>query len=233
MPYSLSHAIVALPIRVVARNKIPLAAVIVGSVSPDIPYFIALTPVHAPGHSIMGALVYCLLPSFLILAVWYRWLEIHTLQLFGLPQARHNFSKSYLVRIAIGVLIGVYSHVLWDATSHYNGIFVAQSEFWNTRYYALPLFKWNQYVSGVLGLLALLIWYIKLWRDASPRRYKGDLVTGIIIYTASIVFFILLANFLYRSSDFHDFAVQSSVGFMTGGVVAVCIYSLVMKLRSR
>ena len=41
MPYTLSHAIVALPLHHLTRGKIPLAAVVVGSISPDFPYLLA------------------------------------------------------------------------------------------------------------------------------------------------------------------------------------------------
>ena len=231
MPYTISHAIISLPAHSITRGKIPVAAFIVGSISPDFPYQLALTITKAPGHSIAGVFIYCLLPSLLILAIWYRWLEKPTLDLFWLERERVSFNKWSYLAIVFGVLIGAYSHILWDSTSHVDGYFVARSDFLRTSLFSLPLYKWNQYGSGVLGLFALFLWYIYTIFKHRKRPYKGRLILGLSIYAASILGFIVVANAIHGSSNLAEYAVRSSIGFMTGGAVAAIIYSLIVGLQ--
>ena len=42
MPYTLSYAVVAIPLSLLARGRIPLVAVFIGSMSPDFPYLLEL-----------------------------------------------------------------------------------------------------------------------------------------------------------------------------------------------
>lgn len=199
--------------------------------SPDIPYILTLTPTHAPGHSFYGVIVYCLVPSLVGLFVWYRWIEKPILDLFGLTQPSRSFDLAGNCMVLLGVLIGAYSHVLWDATSHADGAFVVGNEFWQIELLSLPLYKWNQYASGVLGIMALSFWYIKNLLRNKKNAYRGHPLLGITIYTVCILFFVALANLVHESAVLYDYVIRSSVGLITGGVFATCLYALVMNLR--
>lgn len=228
MPYTLSHTIISLPVARIVRGKIPVAALIVGSVSPDLPYLIALTPTEAPGHSVYGVLVYCLPPSLLLLFIWYRWVERPTLELFNLPLRSWLFNTARHVLMIAGILIGAYSHVLWDSTSHLDGAFVVGSKFWNTELYSLPLYKWNQYGSGVLGVMLLSLWYLYVMRHNQQRNYQGRLAIGLTVYFVCIMFFLVLANVVHGSSSLSQYLARSATGLITGGMVSMCVYAVVI-----
>jgi hypothetical protein len=230
MPYTLSHALISLPVSVVARGKIPLAALFVGSMSPDFPYLLALTTVYAPGHSLMGVLIYCLFPSLCILYFWYSWIEVPVLALIKLPQRAHNLTISAHFLIIIGVLIGAYSHVLWDASSHFDGIFVINNNFWHIEYLSLPLYKWNQYISGGVGLITLFVWYLYALVKNKESAYQGHLVAGFIVYLSCMTIFVVLANVIHHSLTLYDYAVRSSIGFIVGIAIGSCFYALTVKL---
>lgn len=232
MPYTLSHAVVALPVSVIARGRIPLAAMVVGSMSPDFPYLLALSPTEAPGHSESGVLIYCLLPSLLMLLVWYRWIEGPTLELFRLPRREWSFGKSSYFLVVLGVLIGAYSHVLWDATSHFDGLFVVNSEFWNREILSLPMYKLNQYGGGILGLAALFVWYVFAVIKNRQEQYQGKLLIGVLVYSISIVFFVLLANIVHGSTVIIEFAVRSAIGGIVGGICGMCMYAFMVHLQA-
>ena len=233
MPYTLSHAVVAMPISIISRGRIPFASLAVGSLSPDFPYLLALAPTNAPGHSVYGVLIYCLLPSLLMLFAWYRLLEAPTLQLLGLPKRSWSVSLSSCFFILVGVLFGAYSHVLWDATSHSDGAFVINSEFWNTEFFSLPLYKWNQYGSGVLGLSTLAVWYLYALVFNRTENYEGQLVTGILVYSVSIIFFVVLANLIHGSDVLSEYAVHSALGVVVGVFGGMCLYTLVLIWQTR
>lgn len=225
MPYSLSHAVVALPVAKLTKYKIPTASVFIGAMSPDFPYMLALTPTYAPGHSLTGPLVYCLMPSLLILLAWHRWLEKPNKALFALPVKSVKVDVNYFVLSCIGVLTGAYSHVLWDATSHWNGAFVIDSEFWKQIIGPLPLYKWNQYLSGVLGLGIMTLWYLCRVISAKNQPYVGNLKAGATIYFGCIASAVLVANGLHSSSTMPQLAVRSSLGIIMGAGIAAVVYA--------
>ena len=97
----------------------------------------------------------------------------------------------------------------------------------------MPLYKWNQYGSGIVGLILLALWYVINQIKHRNEPYKGRLVTGLIIYSTSIVFFIVLANVIHDSQTTSEYAVRSAIGFMSGTVVAMCLYALVRALFFR
>lgn len=233
MPYTLSHTLTALPITLLTKHRIPMAALMVGSMSPDFPYLLALAPVNAPGHSLLGVLEYCVAPSLFVLALWYRWLERPLLNLLRLPRREIVFGVWAYCMILIGILLGAYSHVLWDATSHIDGVFVAGSEFWQHRFFGIPLFKWNQYTSGALGLLALAIWYLHAVLNNWQSAYKGHIRLGLSIHCVSLLFFVILANLIHQSKNLYEFAIHSSLGFISGGAVGMCLYALIVNAWCR
>lgn len=232
MPYTLSHAVVSLPLSLLCREKVPLAAIMVGSISPDLPYLLALTPTAAPGHSLSGVLIYCLMPALLMLLIWYRWLEKPNLDLFYLPRRTGCLGWRSWLSIIVGVLLGAYSHVLWDATSHAQGVFVKDSPFWQQELLALPLYKWNQYGSGILGLLVLFIWYLRVTLKRCRQPYQGRFVSGVLIYGISIFSMIVLANLLHTPAQWSAFFSRAALGGIDGILLGMCCYAFWVSFKS-
>lgn len=233
MPYTISHAIIALPISIISKRKVPVVTVVVGAASPDFPYLVSLSPTHAPGHSALGVLVYCLIPSLLILFIWYRWLEIPTLEFWKLQTRTDTDIMPSVGLIVVGVLLGAYSHVLWDATSHSYGFIAENSEFWQKSYLSLPLYKWNQYGSGVLGLVALSFWYISNWLKNNSSKYHGNFYLGTVVYGVSISILIFLVSMTHKTSSLYELIVGISIAVMSGGVVGSIVYGVLIILQSK
>ena len=231
MPYSMSHAVVAIPVSHLTKGKVPTAAVIVGSISPDFPYLLVLTPTHAPGHSILGVLVHCLFPALAALFIWYRWLEKPTLAFWKLPERSRSAETPSIPLIIVGVLIGALSHVLWDSTSHSYSAIVESSPFWNFKLLSLPIYKWNQYLSGVFGLVILGLWYLNALMKNIKTPYAGNFYGGVVIYAISIMAIVLIGNILHQSNSIGDIAVRTSIGVMSGGVVAAVVYGAMNQAR--
>jgi multidrug transporter EmrE-like cation transporter len=199
--------------------------------SPDFPYLIALTTTNAPDHSILGVFGYCLIPSIIILVAWYSFIEKPTLDLLCLPIRTFPFNLSNCLLILFGIIIGLYSHILWDSTSHKEGSFVVDSSFWNKELLSIPFYKLNQYLSGVCGLAALLVFYLS---SITTRKLKrGRYTLGVLIYVFSITFFVILANAIHSSEGIVQYAVRSSIGIISGCAIGMCLYALVVKLSNR
>ena len=207
----------------------------VGSLSPDFPYLIALTPVNAPGHTLSGFVPYCLIPSMVILGIWYRWLENPILSLVQLPSRSRSESLPVLALcLAAAVLIGAATHATWDSSSHANGWLVQRYGWLRTDLLGLPMYKWNQYLGGVLGLGGLAVWYWDARRKAacvrpSPKHYRA--AAG--IFSALVLFFISVANLLHNSATVSEFAVRSAVGVLTGLALGSVFYAVWARRESQ
>ncbi len=192
MPFTPSHAVVALPF---VRTPLLPAAIAVGAMTPDLPLFLRDTPVTYQATHTNVALSAAIALALLVL--WYALLrpavrELSPAWLAGRlppewdaagariwdavraprPGARAAFWRHGAVVAALGVIslvLGVVSHIAWDAFTHEGRwgtqLFPALDEQWG------PLlgYKWAQYASSVLGL-AVVLGYLAFWlRRRAPE----------------------------------------------------------------
>jgi len=170
MPFTPSHAIVALPF---VRTPLVPAAIAIGAMAPDLPLFTrGLIVDYSVTHDVRWLPVTVLLALALLL-VWRLVLRpacrLLAPRFLGarLPGewdrgARATLGETFgsVVRVVVLVLalaLGVVSHILWDAFTHEGragtALLPVLDEYWG------PLlgYKWLQYVSGVGGLIVLLV----------------------------------------------------------------------------
>jgi hypothetical protein len=174
MPFTVSHTAAALPVHVVFR-RIPLAALMVGSMSPDFAFFVPFGPFRSSTHSIAGIFWFCLPVG---LAVWYvfvRWMEHPTMAL--LPDAwREKLTPSVITPrlvglAAIGIAVGACPHDLWDSFTHSHSWATSALPSLRERQPALggaPLYHLLQVASSVFGLAVLSMWFLNLRNRSMP-----------------------------------------------------------------
>jgi hypothetical protein len=232
MPFTISHAIAAAPVWYLTKKKIPVAALVVGCWSPDIPYLFNLAPLGGPGHAPVEILTHCLPQGLIVLAVWWLWLKWPVLELIGMHSSNHDYgSPSFYVLSVVGLLVGASTHVFWDSFSHLTGAFVERSVFLQSTLLWFPNYKWVQYSGGVLGLLGLACWYL-LTRQTSQSRVR-DVPLACKLFAAAAVSFVVLANARHGIDGFKGFVVQSAVGASSGLVLGVVVYAAVMNGRKK
>jgi Domain of unknown function (DUF4184) len=56
MPFTLAHPIAAYPLWQLSRKRLNLLGLMVGTIVPDLAYFLALRPIESFGHTLPGAL---------------------------------------------------------------------------------------------------------------------------------------------------------------------------------
>ena len=180
MPFTPSHAIVALPF---ARTPLLPAAIAVGAMTPDLPLFVRGTPLtYAVTHS--NVLVTGLV-ALSLLVVWYAVLRPAVRELSpawlarrlppewdaigsaawravraARPGARAEIWREggvFAALVALSLMLGVVSHIVWDAFTHEGrwglDVFPVLTRQWG----ALPGYKWLQYGSTVAGLVVLAV----------------------------------------------------------------------------
>jgi hypothetical protein len=202
MPFTPSHAVVALPF---VRTPLLPAGIAVGAMTPDLPLFLRGTPVtYQLTHT--NVIVSGLL-ALMLLALWYgvlrpavrelspEWLARRlppTWDATGAaawesvrasrPGARHGVWREpgvFALLVAVSVVLGVISHIVWDAFTHEGrgglDLFPSLARMWGP----LPGYKWLQYGSGVFGLTVLGVFAVR-WvarrSSATVRRVLPSVV---------------------------------------------------------
>jgi len=128
MPFTLSHPAMVVPLR---GYGLVLSALVIGSMTPDFPYFIGLSTRCQFGHTLLGLVGFDLPVGLGALWLFHRWLKLpglsllpfsHQRKLLRLAQQSFTFRAwSPFIRIVLSLLIGALSHVIWDAFTHRHG----------------------------------------------------------------------------------------------------------------
>jgi hypothetical protein len=187
MPFTFAHPAAVLPLRRRLRwlQTVPL---IVGSVAPDLPYFLPgrLNRGMLDTHSFSGSFWVDVPIGMLVLLVGF--LLRRPLVALLSPRARalclqavEHFKDQPLhwVLAPIALLVGTWTHLLWDSFTHDNGWAVrriaALSAPITLGDYTGTLCHFLQYASSVAGLAILAIWYRRLPTPARESPSVGSL----------------------------------------------------------
>ena len=233
MPFTISHAAAVLPLQ---KTRLPLAALMIGSMSPDFAYFLPGEPLRELTHSIAGLFWFCWPVSLGIWFLFVRVLEQPTRAL--LPDHWHvrfaasdrEISLKKFALASAAVVLGAATHILWDSFTHRGtavvGALPALHEVafyyhgWRIRWFVLL-----QHLSSLFGLLALLVW---AWRlppnQNTPRELPSTShatrmrAVGILIASSlglAIADYAINADTWFMRRLFHF-----AIGGMTGFVLA-------------
>ena len=187
MPFTFSHPIFAAPLKLTKPRYLSLTGLILGSMSPDFEYFIALEPYQRIGHTWQGlllqALPLCFLFAFLFHYVVKRaaslhmpsWYDINS-KLYRMAQ-NNNWSlrsPGQLLIFIVSVGIGFCSHLLVDACTHKLGFVVVRTELLQQIYGNIPAYKWLQHGLSLFGLAAEAIILFSFFKRQANKITKLD-----------------------------------------------------------
>lgn len=188
MPLTPAHAAVAWPLSSIRR--LPVAAVVIGTLSPDFEYILRLAPSGTFGHSLLGVVLFCVPASMLVFVLFERGVGPALLDLlpagFRARASRHTSgggSRSRLSPFAWAVpatALGALSHIAWDGFTHETGWAVSRLSVLATSVDLpgalphVPAYKLLQHGSTVLGLAVLGSWALLAVRriPAETRRFE-------------------------------------------------------------
>jgi hypothetical protein len=173
VPFTPSHAAAVLPF---LRTPLPASALVIGSVAPDLPYYL---PVELPWdtHTAAAVVTVDLLLGGLAWVVWHGLLAEPALAWApGALRARlHDVPLGLAARVrsvrgilltALALAVGAATHVLWDEFTHAGRWGTANLPALARDWGPLPGYRWLQYASGLLGAAVLLGWLLRWWRRA-------------------------------------------------------------------
>ena len=173
MPFTISHAVVALPFR---RSALPVAAVAVGSMAPDAVLFVPALPSYGFAHSWFGVVTIDLAVSLVVLAAWWflvrpAWTPVllarYRAQLPGWHRPEH-VPPARVPLVVVACVLGSVTHVVWDAWSHPHGWVVLHVAGLRWEVGGHPVYSLVQDASSAGGLLLLLVLLLRWTRHAAP-----------------------------------------------------------------
>lgn len=192
MPFTLSHAVLAPPLAKLLGQRLPIAALAIGCMLPDLHRLFTLR--QDPTPHLWSALLYPnLLLGLVFCALWYLLYRPALYRFVGVHHPLNlNTIKSALGFVGgmiLALLIGNATHLIWDGLTHHDfrsfafQDFLAQSVQLGTDIY--PMHRVLQIGSSILAL-PFLLWmslhYYKKYQQIKPvsikvRGYAVGLIT--------------------------------------------------------
>jgi hypothetical protein len=171
VPLGPAHPAVVLPLQ---RLGLPLSALVVGAVAPDAPVYLPVGVSYATTHSGAGLAVDVVI-GLVALGVWVALLRDAAVDLTP-PLRRRLPARARLGRQAwllspLALTIGSATHVLWDSCTHDWGFVVQETAFLREEYGPIPLYRWFQHGSTLVGsaVVAAYSWHLLSNRPVLPR----------------------------------------------------------------
>jgi len=260
MPFTPSHAAAAL---LFTRTPLVPAAIVAGSVAPDLPYYVPLPVDRELTHQPLGIVTIDLAIALVAFLAWQLVLRAPVIDLSPLwlrsrmPQRAAGrwwspgaSAITVAVLLVVSLIVGSITHLDWDEFTH-PGALVDRVPLLQVQAGPLVVHKWLQHASSIIGLAALAI-YAARWARATPagpddavagvtlRRAAWILVTAIFVVSALIGWALAL---LSRQAAGLPFALlDPGVVFQTARVcvasalaaaVLICAGWYVLRARSR
>jgi len=229
MPFTFSHPAIVLPF--ISKNKswkiFSSTGLIIGSIIPDFESFIRFDQHKEYSHTWLGAFWFDLPLAVLFAVVFHNVVRDPLIR--NLPPTIgakyysylnfnwNAFFRKHVVMVVYSMLIGIFSHLLWDAFTHLNladpNAIDAPQMIGRFRLYIIL-----QYACSVLGL-SIVIWYIlKDRKQFSAEAHIGVAITdkrrtqywsiAAIIAAVTIFISIYLINELINPVWFIEIAIS-------------------------
>lgn len=120
MPFTLAHPAAVIPL---APRVGFVSALVIGSITPDLPYFFPLGAWGAASHTALGLLLFDVPAGFISFLLFCFVLRQPLLDLLPKPaQARIRPAPKFVpLAVALALAAGAATHLVWDAFTHGSG----------------------------------------------------------------------------------------------------------------
>jgi Domain of unknown function (DUF4184) len=195
VPFTPSHVAAVLPF---AKTPLLPAALVIGSMAPDLFFYVPLPIGRSFTHRWLGVVTVDLAFGIALFVLWQLAFRTPLVDFGPLParqriaamawtglRARGTSWSRLVLLLVVSVLIGTTTHVVWDSFTHRD--WVAYHLPWLlTQWGPRPVYEWGQYFSSLFGAVVVLIWTIRWWRRTTPVEAAPTRVTSL----ARILFWI-------------------------------------------
>lgn len=217
--------------------------------APDFHYFLGLHIDAKTSHTVVGAFYFCLPLALAALWLFHRVLKVPLISLapewhqarlarFAVPFRFRPGSRFALILLSL--LLGIFSHLLWDSFTHGRGWMVRElpllrvvvlQQFWGGR----PVYNLLQHGSTLLGMAILALAYRRWSQNASPQAAPCDLnlsarTKSSVLAGTAVGAFLLSGLYAFHryghSGRFAIFAAHAVISFVTLMLLGLLAFSL-------
>jgi hypothetical protein len=181
VPFTLAHAAAALPF---IRLRLVPSALVIGTLAPDFWYFLGIESDSGLGHTFLGAFVFTPLVALIVLWIFHTFVKAPiTLLLPNSVQSRlvpspdrfRFWGTTRLAMILGSILLGIVTHLLWDSFTHPTTWLYHHWPFLSHLVRLpivglVPYYKLFQHGSTIIGIVFLLIWFVRWCEVTEPRH---------------------------------------------------------------
>lgn len=167
MPFTVSHAVAALPF---LRTPLPAAALVIGTMAPDLPYFLPLGVPRDFSHSLLGVATIDLAVGIVALLAWMFLLRAPVLDYAPawLRERMPARERTTVPWVLLALVVGALTHLAIDTLTHEGSLDAVFPVF------ALEIGPWSvsnyvHFVVSVIGAVILAIW-VRRWVKRTARR---------------------------------------------------------------
>ncbi|EFM13151.1 hypothetical protein PaecuDRAFT_0662 [Paenibacillus curdlanolyticus YK9] len=193
MPFTMSHPAFAVPLRRLMPN-LSVAGLVLGSMSPDLEYFVNMEARGTIGHQFIGfmliGLPLCIALFFSYERVVRPMLSAFVPRLFHIKQfVRECYGQGYPLSLGgwlhftAAAFIGYLTHMFMDAWTHGSGVFVEHLPGLTASTLGMPLFQLLQFAFSALGAFCIAWWALFGWmnwmaKHSSQKRSNKPTFAG-------------------------------------------------------
>ncbi|MEU8227056.1 DUF4184 family protein [Kribbella sp. NPDC048915] len=239
MPFPLAHPAAVLPL---VRRPFVASALVAGAVAPDLLYVgplyqIATQYIHGNltltlTHKVTSALWLDPLLALLLLLVFHFALRRPLVALAprGLAARLPEPSRAPVLWTVVSVVAGAFTHVIWDAFTHWDGYFVRRFPgFFGAEVTAgWEVSRVLQYVSTLGGCLVLAVWLHRWYRRTSPSAVTSGVPAWVRYFVLGLaVAFAAVSVAVELGRVDGAFAGETAVRLVLSGLVSGALIVLV------
>lgn len=185
MPFTPSHAAAAL---LFTRTPLVPAAIVAGSVAPDLPYYVPLPVNRELTHQPLGIVTIDLAIALVAFLAWQLLLRAPVIDLSPLwlrsrmpqrpagrwwaPGAR---AVPVVLVLGVSLVVGSITHLAWDEFTH-PGWLVDHVPLLRVQAGPLLVHKWLQHASSIVGLVAIALYAVR-WVRRTPGVQDAAVVS--------------------------------------------------------
>ncbi|MDR7371970.1 DUF4184 family protein [Flavobacterium aquidurense] len=227
MPFTFSHPAIILPLKYFPRRWFSLTGLVIGSLTPDFEYFIRMRVQSTYSHTFYGIFWFDLPLALLLTFIFHN--IIRNSLFINLPlffQERllifnefkwNNYFKENWITVVISILIGIISHLFWDAFTHNHGYFVNEILWLRNTIFILgnniPIWKITQHLSSLIGAIVITFAFLKL-----PKNLPSQLLINkkywITVITTMLLILILKFSISFNLKAFGNIIVATISAFL-------------------
>src|SRR4051812_1083151 len=231
MPWTLSHPAAVLSLRRLGPVSLDFPALAVGSMTPDVGYYIGHFELADLAHTLRGSFIACIPTGVIILVILYTFSrpvcyalpKPHRQSLLSICPEFPGSALAWCI-ILFSVLLGAWTHNFWDAFTHKHGWFAERIPWLRqpvitissvTIYMALLL----QQLSTVVGFAIILVVYVRWLRTrrlneiANTESDTWRYLFWFAIFVLALAISLPAAVHFAKERSFHGFLFVDSVIF--------------------